>query len=114
MAAVPDAYLFNGRNYDYGPGFAINGGAKISYGDKVTYGVNYRGGWMKTVNGNKSHHFLHAVSTELNVKVVDDLSVSAESGYFALQSNYDTHPDVTKNYPFVRLSARYTLNLSNK
>jgi hypothetical protein len=115
LGAVPDPYLKGERTYDYGMGVSVNGGAKISYSDRVSYGVNYRGGWLRTVSGNKSHYFIHTVSNEVTVKLVDALSVSAEGGYFRLEGNYGkAHPDLTKNYPYARLSARYSLDLSNK
>lgn len=110
LAAVPDPYLFKGRNYDYGPGFAINGGGTISIFNKLFYGINYRGGWMITVNGNKSHYFLHTVSSELSYMIIKGLSICAEPGYFRLEGNYKDHPDVDNTYPYLRFSTRYSVN----
>lgn len=110
LAAVPDPYLYKGRNYDYGPGFAINGGGTISVFNKIFLGVNYRGGWMITVNGNKSHYFLHAVSSELSYQIIKGLSICAEPGYFRLEGNYKNHPDVDNTYPYLRFSTRYSVN----
>jgi hypothetical protein len=110
LAAVPDPYLFKGRNYDYGLGFAINGGGTISIFNKLFYGINYRGGWMITVNGNKSHYFLHTVSSELSYIIIKGLSICAEPGYFRLEGNYKNHPDVDNTYPYLRFSTRYSVN----
>ncbi|SDP23642.1 protein of unknown function [Mucilaginibacter sp. OK268] len=109
LAAIPDPYLFKGRNYDYGPGFAINGGGTISIFNKIFYGINYRGGWMITVNGNNSHYFLHAVSSELSYMFIKGFSICAEPGYFRLEGNYKDHPDVDKTYPYLRVSTRYSV-----
>lgn len=111
LAAVPDPYLFHGRNYDYGPGFAIDGGGTLSIADKLFYSINYRGGWMGTINGNPSSYFLHAVSSELSYMFIKRVSISAESGYFTLRGTYKNFNNVYKNYPYLRVSTRYTVNL---
>ena len=112
LAATPDPYLYlpHGRNYDYGPGFAINGSGLITIDDRFSYGISYRGGWTVTINGHPSHYFLHAVSSEANVVLVKGLSFSFESGYFNLHGSYQKYPDVGKNYPYLRISTRYTAN----
>ncbi|MDR6941210.1 DUF3943 domain-containing protein [Mucilaginibacter pocheonensis] len=110
LAAIPDPYLFKGRNYDYGPGFAINGGGTISLFNRIFYGVNYRGGWVITVNGNRSHYFLHTVSSELSFMIIKGLSICAEPGYFRLEGNYKNHADVDNTYPYLRFSTRYSIN----
>ncbi len=113
LGAVPDDHIFNKRNYDYGVGFAVNGGGTIALSDKICYGIHYNGGYLNTVNGNPSHYYLHTVSNELDVTVVKNFSLVAESGYFTLQGNYRDFPDVVKNYPYVRVSARVTVNFNN-
>jgi hypothetical protein len=110
LAAVPDPYLYRGRNYDYGPGFAINASGNLSLMDKLFCSFNYRGGWMQTLNGNTSHYFLHTLSGEVSYMMVKDVSVCAEPGYFTLRGYYKNYPNVYKNYPYLRLSARYTLD----
>jgi hypothetical protein len=109
LAAVPDEYIYKGRNYDYGPGFSVNGGGTIHIANKFSYNINYRGAWMITVNGNKSHYFLHTFSNELSYMFIKGLSIAAESGYFRLEGNYDNHRDVNKKYPYLRISTRYTI-----
>jgi hypothetical protein len=111
LAAVPDVYLYQGRNYDYGPGFAINGGGRLGLMNKLFLGINYRGGWVKTLSGNASHYFLHAVTSEVSYMLVDNVSLAVEPGYFTLRGNYKTKPDVINNYPYLRASVRYALNL---
>lgn len=110
LAAVPDQYTYKSRNYDYGSGFAINGGGTVRIDDKFSYGINYRGGWVVTINGNKSHYFLHTFSSELTYMFVKDLSLAAEPGYFRLEGNYHDHPDVDKKYPYLRVSVRYLVS----
>jgi len=110
LAAVPDAYNYNGRNYDYGSGFAINGGGRIAIINRLFISGNYRGGWMETLNGNPSHYFLHTVSGEVSYRFLGNFSVNGEAGYFALRGHYNKFPDVDKSYPYVRTSLRYTLN----
>src|SRR5262249_50052486 len=45
LAAVPDAYLYygEGRNYDYGPGFSLQGNAGIMVANRFITSLNYRG-----------------------------------------------------------------------
>lgn len=113
LGAVPDDHIFNNRNYDYGVGVGVNGGGKIAVADRISFSLNYAGGYLKTVNGYPSHYYLHTVSNELDVKLATHFAIAAESGYFTLQGNYKSFPDVVKNYPYVRLSARYTVNFNN-
>ncbi|GAA4322228.1 hypothetical protein GCM10023149_22430 [Mucilaginibacter gynuensis] len=111
LAAVPDPYLYKGRNYNYGPGFAINGGGGFNIANKFFYNFYYRGGWMKTLNGNESSYFLHTVSTEVSYAIVKDLLIAVEPGYFTLRGTYKDYPDVNRNYPYLRISTRYMVNL---
>jgi len=112
LAAIPDAYLRlpHGRDYDYGPGVAYNAGGQLTLLNILTYSINYRGGWMITENGHPSHYFLNAVSSEATLNVIKHLAFSIESGYFALHGVYKDYPNVDRNYPFLRLSTRYTTN----
>jgi len=109
LGAVPDDYKFQGRNYDYGPGFGINGGGKITVMDHFSAGINYRGGWLITLNGNPSHYFLHAVSSEIGYTFVNNFSIFMEPGFFSLKGIYNNYPDVNRTYPYLRLSARYAI-----
>jgi hypothetical protein len=104
LAAVPDGYQFNNRNYDYGPGVSFNGGGRLNIADKFFYSLNYRGGWMKTVNGNQSDY-------NISLRIKHGFSINAESGYFNLHGNYKHFADVNKTYPYLRLSVRYTTGL---
>jgi len=107
LAAIPDGYLYHTRNYDYGPGWSFNVGAGLKMADRLYYGITYRGGWMATVNGNQSTYFLHAITNEVSVRLVDDLSIVMELGYFNLHGSYRHFSTVDKTYPYLRLSARW-------
>jgi len=113
LGAVPAYRIFNKRDYYYGMGASITGSGTIAFSDKICFGIHYNGGYLRTINGDPSHYYLHAVSNELDVKLYKNFSVVGESGYFTLQGNYRDFPDVVKNYPYVRLSARYTVNFNN-
>jgi hypothetical protein len=110
LAAVPNTYNSNGRNYDYTSGFGINGGAGLNISSKFFMSVDYRGGWLYTINGNKSHYFLHTVTSEVRYAFKNRLSLAAEPGYLFLRGKYDEHPDVNKRYPYLRISTRYSMN----
>lgn len=107
LAAVPNSYLYNTRDYDYGPGMAFNGAARLSIAGILSYSVNYRGGWMYTVSGNATSYYLHAITNEVSVRIVKEVSLSAESGSFNLHGNYRHFDTVDKTYPYLRLSIRY-------
>jgi hypothetical protein len=110
LAAVPNTYNSNGRNYDYTSGFSVNAGAGINLASRFYASFDYRGGWLYTVNGNRSHYFLHTATSEVRYAYSKALSVAAEPGYFFLRGKYDEHPDVNKRYPYLRLSARYSVD----
>lgn len=97
LGAVPDKYLYNGRNYDYTSGVSVIAGAGISIADKLYYSIDYRGGALFTINGNSSHYFLHTVSSELRYAIAKGFSLAAEPGYLTLKGDYKYHEDVTKN-----------------
>lgn len=109
LAAVPDPYFYKGRNYDYGSGLSYSGTGGISFADKLFMTVNYRGGWLKTVDGNSSHSFLHTVSGELSYMFVKGLSICAEPGYFVLNGKYKLQDDVNSRYSYLRTSLRYAV-----
>jgi hypothetical protein len=111
LAAVPDPYLYQGRPYDYctGAGFSFNG--EISFDQRFFYSVNYRGGWLKTLSGNSSEYFLHALTSEFRYRFADAFSLCAEPGYFTLKGHYKKEADIDKTYPFLRLSVRYSFDL---
>ena len=111
LGAAPDIYLTNGRNYDYGSGAAFNFSAGIKIGGKFFYNAGYRNGWLKTINGNASHYFLHVFSNEIGFQLVRGFSLIAAPGYFTLHGYYQTHPSTDKTYSYLRVSARYSLNL---
>jgi hypothetical protein len=112
LAAVPDPYLHdNNRNYDYGPGFAVNGSAGIGISNNIFYNFNYRGGWLETINGNPSHYFLYAYTNELVFRVVKRFLLGAESGNFTLHGDFKNYAEVNRTYPYLRISARYTTSL---
>ncbi|RKR85305.1 uncharacterized protein DUF3943 [Mucilaginibacter gracilis] len=111
LAAVPDMYLYKGRNYDYGSGLGFNGSLKLTFDQRFAYAINYRGGWLKTINGNASHYFLHTVSNEVSYGFIKNTALVAEWGYFILKGHYDKHPEVNNTYPYLRASVRYSLDL---
>jgi hypothetical protein len=111
LAAIPSPYLVNGRDYDYGSGFGIGGGGKLSLYDKLFFTANYRGGWTKTLNGSQSHYFLHTFSGEFSYMPIKGFSANVEPGYFTLEGHYKEHPEVNRSYPYLKLSARYAVNI---
>lgn len=111
LGAVPDTYPFGIRDYDYGIGGGVHAGGGINLMNKFFYNLSYRGGWLKTINGNASHYFLHAVTSEFRYSFIDRFSICIEPGYFALHGHYRDHPNVNKNYPYLRISARYSVNI---
>lgn len=111
LAAIPDHYTYNSRNYDYGPGISYYVSVKLNFTKRLFYNIAYRGGWMSTVNGNKSDYLLHVLTHILGVNIVDKLSVTAEEGYFNLHGTYRHFPPVNKTYPYLRLAFSYNVNL---
>jgi len=109
LAAVPDVYLYygEGRNYDYGPGIGYHAGAEISFNDQFFSTLQYRGGWFKTLNGNRSDFFLNTVTNEFRYEPRKNLFFTLEFGHFSLQGNYQSYPDFTRSYPFLRYSTGF-------
>jgi hypothetical protein len=111
IAAIPNHGIYRGRAYDYTMGVGYGAGAGLNVLDKFTAGVDYRGSWLLTVNGNQSHYVLHAVTGEFRYQFIPALSVAAEPGYFILRSTYKDADDVSRIYPYIRFSARYSVDL---
>lgn len=108
LSAVPDGYADKGRRYDYCTGAGLNGSLNVAFADRIFGVVSYRGGWLKTIDGNASHYFIHTVNAELGCRVLERFSVCAEPGYFSLKGNYKHYPGIGKTYPYFRLSVRYS------
>ena len=111
LAAVPDKYLYKGRNYDYTSGLSLLGGCGLNIGNKLLLSIDYRGNWLHTINGNPSHYFLQVVQSEIRYVVHAGFSLSAESGHFTLNGNYKSLEDVRNKYSYLRMSAKYSVNL---
>jgi hypothetical protein len=92
-------------------GLGVNGSAALNLADKLFFNLNYRGGWLATINGNAAHYFLHTVSGELSYMLIKGLSLCAEPGYYSLSGRYRDYPDVFKNYPFFKGSVKYSVSL---
>lgn len=112
LAAVPDQYRFKGRDYDYTAGGGVYANIGITLLDRVFYRLNYRGGLLKTINGNESRYVLQAVTSEIGYRFADQFSVCAEPGYFYLHGFYKNFKDVMAKYPYIRLSVRYSLDFN--
>ncbi len=112
LAAVPDSILYEGRNYDFCTGLGFHANFSLNVANHLFYTINYRGGWLKTINGNSTDYFLHTITSELRYMLVDGISICVEPGYFNLHANYRNYPDVNKSYPYLRVSCRYSLNLN--
>lgn len=112
LAAVPDPYLFKGRNYDYGAGGGLYGQFGFTLFNHLFYRLNYRGGLIRTINGNASHYVLQAVTTEVGYRFDEAFSVCAEPGYFHLRGYYEHYPRVAARYPYLRFSLRYSLDFN--
>ncbi|WP_431209571.1 DUF3943 domain-containing protein [Puia sp. P3] len=109
LAAVPNSYLFHTRNYDYGPGFSFNGAATLLLANRLTGTINYRGGWMRTVNGNATAYFLHVITADVSIRVAPRFGLGGEIGYFTLHGTYPHFAAIDRTYPYLRISVRYTL-----
>jgi hypothetical protein len=107
LAAVPNSYLFHTRNYDYGPGVSFNSSATLVVANRFSGSVNFRGGWMFTLNGKASDYFLHVITGDLSARLIGRWSAGGEIGYFSLHGNYRHFNTIDKTYPYLRLSIRY-------
>jgi hypothetical protein len=111
LAGVPDPHLYTGRDYDYTSGIAYSFSTGINLASKLTYNINYRGGWLKTINGYSSYSLLYAITTEVSYAFLKNISLSVEPGVFALNSKYDNYPKINSRYDYFRASVRYGLNM---
>ncbi|MGZ3873985.1 MAG: DUF3943 domain-containing protein [Mucilaginibacter sp.] len=110
LGAVPDRYLYNHRNYDYGSGAALNLSGGITLLNRLTYNASYRGGWLETINGNASHYFVHIFATDLTYRIIKGLSLTAEKGYFTLNGYYKNYNTVNNRYPYFHAGVRYSVD----
>jgi len=111
LSAVPDKYGYKDRYYDYCWGFGANGSFTLSIADRLFGGINYRGGWLKTVSGNARYYLLHTINGEVRYNVVRNISMCAEPGYFTLKGFYRQYDNVNKTYPYLRISLRYSFGI---
>jgi len=109
LAAVPDAYGYQNRNYAFGCGLATNASIGLQLFNKISVNANYKGSLIKTLNGNPAHYFLHIITAEAQYKLLNHIGICFEPGYFKLYGHYKYLPDVNETYPYFRFSVRYTL-----
>lgn len=110
LAAVQDEYLYygEGRNYDYGPGVNLFADVSLLTAEKLLLAVHYRGGWFSTLNGNPSTHLLSTIASELRYLFTKNISLGTEWGHLNLKGYYKDFKNVSKSYPYLRISAGYT------
>ncbi|MCR8556696.1 DUF3943 domain-containing protein [Mucilaginibacter sp. BJC16-A38] len=109
LGAVPDHYLFRGRDYDYGSGASVSVGGGVNLAGKLFYNVNYREAWLATISGNSRYNILHTFSNEISYYLIKNIAIAFEQGHFSLNSYYRDQPDVSSKYPYVRASVRYAV-----
>jgi hypothetical protein len=111
LASVPDDYLYygEGRNYDFGPGAGLLLGGLWNLKNKFHLGLNYKGVWFNTIDGNESNFFLNTAVLEGRYFFSPFISMSLQSGYIVQNSYYDDFDDVVSKYPFGRIALGYTL-----
>lgn len=107
LAAVPDTYGYQNRNYAFGCGLAVNASFGLQLFNKFSVNTNYKGSLIKTLNGNPAHYFLHIITAEAQYKLLNHIGICFEPGYFKLYGNYKYLPDVNETYPYFRFSVRY-------
>jgi hypothetical protein len=110
LAAVPDPYLYHGRAYSYCSGGGFSAAGQLSYKNVFSYGLSYRLGLFKTLSGNSSYHTLHGLTSEISCKYLENLSISIALGSLTLQGRYKHFENINNNYPYLRISTRYSLN----
>jgi len=111
LAAIPDHYTWDSRNYDYGPGASYYGAFRLTLARLFFFNAAYHGGWMTTINGNKSYYFLHVLTDDAGINLTHGLALTAQQGYFNLHGTYRAFPPVNKTYPYVRLAISYSVSL---
>jgi hypothetical protein len=111
LAAVPDGIIHMDRYYDYCWGLGFDIGASIQFDNHFFYNINYKGALLKTFEGNASHYWLHTVTSEIGYKFLNKFSIFAEPGHFDLKTYYHHYPDITRTYPYFKISARYNINI---
>ncbi len=111
LAAVPDPYVYygEGRNYDYGPGVALQGGLNLNIRNRLFYNLFYRGGWFAVVDGEHANYFLHTTVSSLRYTLSRHFTILGESSVFQLKGNYRDYANINYFYTTVRLAMEYRL-----
>jgi hypothetical protein len=107
LAAIPNAYLYHARDYDYGPGLAFSLSGHLTFAGRLSYDILYRGGWMRPTDGNATQYFLQALTNEISVRVFKNAFIVMQSGYFTLHGSYLHYQTVDRSYPYLHLSIRF-------
>lgn len=114
LAAVPDPYLLYGdsRNYNYGSGASYRFTGNISTSNRLMVAVEYNGGYFHTISGNKSHYFLHAVTTDAKLRLFKKWSAVISTGYFALEGIFADPElqDFHREFPVGRIGVAYNID----
>lgn len=114
LAAVPDPYLLYGdsRNYNYGSGASYRFTGNISTANRLMVALEYNGGYFHTISGNNSHYFLHALTTDVKLRMFKKWSAVISTGYFALEGVFDDPelPDFNREFPVGRIGVAYNID----
>jgi len=109
MGATPDDYYVDveGRVYDFGPGVGLRINASIQNGIWDYISLLYYGAWIWTQSepSNSKHH-IHFLILEAQYPFTYYLTFGISAGVYWRNSYYEDYPDVSKNYPIVRVFFR--------
>ena len=109
MGATPDDYYVDveGRVYDFGPGVGLRINASIQNGIWDYVSLLYYSAWIWTQSApSNSKHHIHFLILEAQYPFTYYLTFGISAGVYWRNSYYEDYPDVSKNYPIVRVFFR--------
>lgn len=77
-----------GRNYDYGPGGGVRGGARVYLGGREFANVGYGVAWIATVNGFSNNNTLQFFRASLTVPVGGPFGVGGGYRWYSRKTSY--------------------------
>jgi hypothetical protein len=103
-ATESDYATFTGRDYDYGPGFAVKLATGFQFNELPIFILSTSNTFLHSINGTDADHFISSSRVRVQVPVYQNYGLAVDYVLFLRNSQYADYDDVDKRSPEVRLS----------
>jgi len=109
-ASKADHFNVSGRDYDYGPGMALELKWALERDEHEILSLEQDVSWIHAIDGNIADHFIFMTDARFQIPIHDHIKLGVEYLFYAAFREYKDYPDVDVSAPELRLSAAFDID----